>query len=148
MIDKYTKKHKVRLFTCFVDLRKAFDTVARDLLLHKITNLGISGEFFNVLHDMYNNSIAKIKISGLLSPDIKVLRGTEQGHPLSPDLFKLFIHELSSFLLSNEKYPMLDTTVISHLLWADDLILLALDPKSLQDNITILFEFLPGWVSK
>jgi hypothetical protein len=33
IVDKYTRKNKVRLCACFVDLRKAFDTVCRDLLL-------------------------------------------------------------------------------------------------------------------
>ena len=66
VIDKYTRKHKVRVYACFVDLRKAFDTVCRDLLLHKITCLGISGNFFNCLTDMYLNSVARIKISKLL----------------------------------------------------------------------------------
>ena len=55
VIDKYTKVKKARLYACFVDLRKAFDTVCRDLLLHKITCLGISGNFFNCLTDMYRN---------------------------------------------------------------------------------------------
>ena len=40
IVDKYTKKNKVRIYACFVDLRKAFDTVCRDLLLHKISCLG------------------------------------------------------------------------------------------------------------
>ena len=94
LVDKYTKKKKVRLYACFVDLRKAFDTVCRDLLLHKIACLGITGNFFNCLSNMYKNSIACIKISKLLSPDINIGKGTEQGHPLSPDLFKLYIREL------------------------------------------------------
>ena len=142
VIDKYTKKKRVRLYICFVDLRKAFDTVLRDLLLHKISELGISGEFFNVLTDMYNKSIAKIKITNLLSPDIKIERGTEQGHPLSPDLFKIFIQEMSSlFKSSSSNYPSLNQTIVSHLLWADDLVLLSLNAKGLQDNLTILNSF-------
>ena len=143
VIDKYTKKKRVRLYTCFVDLKKAFDTVSRDLLLHKIVHLGISGNYFHVLSDMYNKSIAKIKISNLLSPEIKVLRGTEQGHPLSPDLFKLFIEELSSLLkpTNDALYPNLSSTFVSHLLWADDLVLLALDKAGLQANINILYRF-------
>ena len=72
LVDKYTKKKKVKLYACFVDLRKAFDTVCRDLLLHKIACLGITGNFFNCLSDMYKNSIARIKISKLLSPDINI----------------------------------------------------------------------------
>ena len=141
LVDKYTKNKKVKLYACFVDLKKAFDTVCRDLLLHKIACLGISGNFFNCLSDMYKNSIACIKISKLLSPDINIGKGTEQGHPLSPDLFKLYIRELSSNLKSVGDYPELADLIISHLLWADDLVLLALSPKALQDNINILLKF-------
>ena len=141
IIDKYTKIKKARLYVCFVDLRKAFDTVARDLLLHKIVGLGISGNFFNCLSDMYNNSLAQIKIANVLSPHIKIERGTEQGHPLSPDLFKLFIRDLSSLIKTQGDYPTLADITVSHLLWADDLVLLALNAKSLQDNIDILHKF-------
>ena len=38
-------------------------------------------------------------------------------------------------------YPVLADVLISHLLWADDLVLLALTPKALQVNINILFDF-------
>ena len=141
LVDKYTKKMKVKLYACFVDLRKAFDTVCRDLLLHKIACLGISGNFFNCLSDMYRNSVACIKISKLLSPDIKIGKGTEQGHPLSPDLFKLYIRELSSYLNNAGDYPELADLMILHLLWADDLVLLALSPTALQENINLLVKF-------
>ena len=83
ILDKYTKKQRKKVYACFVDLRKAFDTVSRDLLLYKISMLNITGNFFNVLTDMYNKSVAKIKINSLLSPNIEIRRGTEQGHPLS-----------------------------------------------------------------
>ena len=122
-------------------MRKAFDTVCRDLLLHKISCLGINGHFFDCLSDMYNNSIARIKISRLLTPNINIDRGTEQGHPLSPDLFKIFIQNLSSMLKSIGDYPELADIMISHLLWADDLVLLALSPAALQENIDILVKF-------
>ena len=90
---------------------------------------------------MYNNSVACIKISGLLTPNISIGRGTEQGHPLSPDLFKIFIQNLSSLLKSTGDYPELADLIISHLLWADDLVLLALSPAALQENINILLQF-------
>lgn len=43
MIDKYTTKHKRKLFACFVDFKKAFDSVARDALLYKVAKMGIGG---------------------------------------------------------------------------------------------------------
>ena len=76
-----------------------------------------------------------------MSPNIDIGKGTEQGHPLSPDLFKIYIKDLSSLLKSVGDYPILADVLISHLLWADDLVLLALSPKALQGNINILFDF-------
>ena len=145
MIDKYTKKQRGKLHVCFVDLKKAFDTVSRDLLLFKLVKLGIRGNFFAVIEDMYSNSLSKIKIDKLLSPAIKMERGTEQGHPLSPDLFKLFIRDMSEIFYTVGDYPYLSETLITHLLWADDLVLAALDVVSLQDNITALHQFCNKW---
>ena len=112
--------------------------VCRDLPLQKITCLGITGNFFNCLSDMYKNSIVHIKMSKLLSPKIDIGKGTEQGHPL----FKLYINDLSSLLKSVGDYPVLADVLISHLLWADDLVLLALSPNALQykeTDIVIIF---------
>ena len=145
LIDKYNKKQKIRLFTCFVDLKKAFDTVSRDLLLYKLVKLNIRGQFFAVIEDIYNHSLSKIKINSLLSGDIRMDRGTEQGHPLSPDLFKLFIKDLSDLFYIIGEYPYLDELIVTHLLWADDLVLFALDAESLQANINVLHNFCIKW---
>ena len=144
IIDKYyTKKtgKSKKLFACFIDLRKAFDNVNRSMLLNKLEQLKIEGNFFNVLSDMYNNSTAKLKINNYLSNSFKIEKGTEQGHPMSPDLFKIFIKDLSKKLKTSGSYPSLDNQTINHLLWADDLVLLALDGKSLQTNLDIINQF-------
>ena len=80
---------------------------------------------------MYNNSTAKIKINKLLSPKFDINKGTEQGHPISPELFKLYISDLSDSFDSIGNYPHLIDALLNHLLWADDLVLLALDNNSL-----------------
>ena len=61
-VEKYTKVHKKKLFACFVDYAKAFDTVCREALLYKLWKLGIKGRFFGCLEFMYSNSSAKIKL--------------------------------------------------------------------------------------
>ncbi|XP_063691187.1 uncharacterized protein LOC134823582 [Bolinopsis microptera] len=95
IIEKYAKKEKKRLFACFVDYRKAFDSVCREALLFKLSNMGIAGKFFECISHMYNNSSTRVKLIQKLSAAIDVTIGTEQGHPMSPELFKLYIHELS-----------------------------------------------------
>jgi len=145
-IEKYTKQKK-RLYSCFVDYRKAFDTVCREALLFKLCKLGIKGNFFNCVKHMYQNSSAKLKMLNKISEAIDILIGTEQGHPMSPELFKTYLLDLSIDL--NEvlglKIPNLNGELISHLLWADDLVLLALDQRSLQILIDKVHQFCELW---
>ena len=96
---------------------------------------------------MYTNSKAKIKLLDKLSKVIDVLVGTEQGHPMSPEFFKVFLLDLSEELNDNTDaaVPQLNKEFISHLLWADDLVLLALDRSSLQKLIDVVHEFCTTW---
>ena len=97
-----------------------------------------------VIFTMYSNSFSHIKLSGHLSNRIQILKGTEQGHPLSPDLFKILISDLSPLLEIND-CPKLSHMPISHLLWADDLIMLSLTPESSQQQINKLKQFCNDW---
>ena len=141
--SKYKKVGK-KVYAVFVDFKKAFDTVCRQALFYKLAQCGITGKFYNVLRDMYSNSSAYIKLSGYLSKKFQINKGTEQGHPLSPDLFKIFLNDLSS-LLEFKNCPILSDMLISHLLWADDLILLALDQKTIQLQLDTLTKFCNDW---
>ena len=146
-IEKYVKKQRKRLYSCFVDFQKAFDTVSREALLYKLGQLGIGGRFFNCLKHMYVNSSAKLKMVKKLSECFDIKAGTEQGHPLSPELFKCYIHELSKRLNSIDgiESPLLNKVNVTHLLWADDLVLLALNRDSLQMMINELYSFCAEW---
>ena len=141
--NKY-KKLKKPVYAVFVDFRKAFDSVCREALFLKLYRLGIRGKIFETLNHMYTNSTGQIKLSGYLSNKFPISKGTEQGHPLSPDLFKIYIKDLSP-KLDLDNCPRLLNTLVSHLLWADDLIMLALDPFTLQKQLEQLHEFCLEW---
>ena len=66
---------------------------------------------------------------------------------MSPELFKCFVHQLSEDLnsLKDVAVPILNENEITHLLWADDLILLALDKESLQKMLNILLMYCAEW---
>ena len=55
LTEKYTKQNNTKLFTCFIDFKKAFDSVLHRALFLKLQKLGISGLFYNVIKNMYAN---------------------------------------------------------------------------------------------
>ena len=92
---------------------------------------------------MYESSSAVVKINGRISDSFAIGKGTEQGHPLSPDLFKVYFRDLSILLNDNNRStsPDLNGIPISHLAWADDVAILALDEKSIQSQLSVLSKY-------
>ena len=54
MVSKHLKKNK-KLYVAFVDFRKAFDTVKRNVLWNVLLQLGIGGNMLNTLRAMYSS---------------------------------------------------------------------------------------------
>ena len=74
-----------KVFSCFLDVRKAFDTVWIDGLLFKLfSESGINGRMWLVIKDLYTNVKAKVLYAGALSREIDILQGTGQGRILAP----------------------------------------------------------------
>ena len=66
---------------------------------------------------------------------------------MSPEIFKCFVHQLSEDLnsIKDVAVPILNENEITHLLWADDLILLALDKENQQKMLNILLTYCAEW---
>ena len=93
VIDKFISKKKY-LFACFVDLRKAFDTVWREAMLFKLNRFGISGNFLQVIQSMYSNVQYCVKINSCVTESFTTNIGVKQGCVLSPKLFNLYINDI------------------------------------------------------
>ena len=65
-----------KVFSCFLDVRKAFDTVWIDGILYKLfSELGIGGRMWKVIKDLYSNVKAQVLYAGSLSRKIDVSQG-------------------------------------------------------------------------
>ena len=145
IIEKY-KLCKKKIYAVFIDLRKAFDLVCRQALLYKLASYQVNGNFFNVIRDMYSSSSGNIKLNGKISAAFDIKKGTEQGHPLSPELFKVYFKELSDLLNDADTVnPILSDLRITHLAWADDVVILAMDRASLDRQLRIIEEYCRKW---
>jgi hypothetical protein len=72
---------------CFVDFKKAFDSVWRSAMFLKLQNKEIQGKFYNILHDMYSNTLYSCKYQNMFTKPFLDNQGVKQGDSLSPTLF-------------------------------------------------------------
>ena len=141
VVEKVIKKNRKRLFCVFVDFKKAYDTVDRNLLLRKLQNLGINGVFYKNIAAMYMNTEYSIKLDkGTLDP-IKSNLGLKQGCPLSPILFNIYIDDIKNIFDHTCDPIDLQGKQINYFLYADDLVLLSTSKDGLQNCLDRLQNF-------
>jgi hypothetical protein len=142
LIDKYVNIKGGKLFVCFVDLKKCFDKIPRDLLFYTILkNYSIGGQFLKVIKEFYNKNQIFVKNSGGLCKPFESTKGVLQGEINSPLLFNLFIDKITNVFDDSCDPVNIDNTPQSCLLWSDDLLLFSLSEKGLQNCIDKMCSF-------
>ncbi len=146
-ILEQTKAQKKPLYACFVDLKKAFDTVWREGLLYKLLfQCNISTKFIRIVRNMYENIHGLVKTNGRISEKIPLTVGLRQGCNLSPFLFNLYVNDLPILLDKIEcDPPMLYNKRLPILMYADDMVLLSTTPTGLQKSLTLLGIYCKRW---
>ena len=142
--DKYYKKRlnvSKDTFACFIDMKKAFDWVDRDLLFFKFLNYNITGKIYWAIKSMYTNTQSCIQLQQTFTNWFSVLNGVKQGDNLSPSLFALYINDLVQELNSIGCGIRIETYVINILLYADDIVLVAENENILQKLLDKLYEW-------
>ena len=134
-----------RLYCCFVDFSKAFDSVPRPLLWQTLRKLGVRAEYVDAISSYYANVDMCVRFDdGSYSDPFPSVLGVKQGCPLSPTLFGLFIDQLWS-RLENSRITNLDKHHTSNLpcslFYADDLVLIGFTPTELQRLLNELARF-------
>ena len=132
--QQYCHKRGQKIFACFVDFQKAFDSVPRDIFFNKITQTGISGKFFNTLKTLYENDVCRVKLDNGLTNTFLANQGVKQGCILSPLLFNIFLADLPGRLSDNSCKPVEvdESNRIRCIIWADDIVLLSESEDGLQ----------------
>ena len=146
LINKYLYGKNKNLYVCFVDLRKAFDSVVRKALLTKLLRNKVGGKFYDLIKNMYSNTLYCCKTDNILGEPFLSKIGVKQGDSLSPTLFNIFVDDIKSYFDFNKSNPVtLDKIFLNHLLYADDLVLISESPTGLQHCVDALQRFCGDW---
>ena len=91
--DAFQEKKKDLVF---FDLSKAFNKVWKEGLLLKLLRAGVHGKMYKWLSDFLFNRIAKVKLDGTISTQVKFREGVPQGGVVSPALFLVYINDITT----------------------------------------------------
>jgi len=133
---------KKKMFTLFIDFARAFPSISHSKLWSKLDNLGMSSKIIRILQYLYGNSKMKIRIGSKHTKEINITEGLLQGETLSPLLFSLFISDIESILQTSILEGLkIGKQKLHILLFADDMVLIALTANSLQLKINLLEKY-------
>ena len=148
LIEKHVNLNKQKIYTCFVDFKKAFDSVWHEGMFYRLLEYGIGGKIYKLIKSLYTKSICAVKLNNHKTKPFDYQRGVRQGCILSPILFNLFLNELPLALFEKKTDPFIlpNGTSLNCLLYADDLVLISKSKFGLENCLKILESFNQKWL--
>ena len=112
--------------TIFLDISKAFDRVFHKGLIHKLKQVGISGNLLQVIKSYISNRQQRVLLEGEISDLETLLAGVPQGSVLGPLLFLIFINDIAETVKCSISLFADDTNIYSVTNLRDNNVLFAL----------------------
>ena len=148
IIDKYCKTKDGKVYACFVDFQKAFDTVMHTGIKIKLLSIEVGSKFYEIIKNMYKVSKSCVKLQNHITDHFPINLGVNPGDNLSPNLFKISINDLPDYIEDSIDPILLNNKPLNYLLYADDLVLYSTSAKGLQTRLDKLQKYCKDWCLK
>jgi hypothetical protein len=136
LIEK-TNEYQQPLCIGFIDFEKAFDSVKHDCVFNALNKQGVEAQYIQILRKLYTEAKAVIRIEEESKP-FDIERGVRQGDPISPKLFTALLEDMFMKLDWEKKGIAINGKYLSHLKFADDIVVFANKLDDLEEMINEL----------
>ena len=93
------KEQTVSLYTTFMDLIKALDTVSHDGLWKIIHTFGCPDRFITLVTQFHDGMLARVQDAGEFLQPFPVTNGVKQGCVMAPTLFSIMFSAMLTGVL-------------------------------------------------
>ena len=140
-VSKYYTQQHSPLYTRFLDASKAFDRINHFKLLRKLLDRKTSIVIVRILLFWYSKQTVRNKWGRCIFGIFSISNGVRQGGILSPKLFLVYIDDLSNKLAKCKVGYYIDNLCMNHVMYADDICLMAPSPAALRELFDICYDF-------
>ena len=133
LIEKCAE-YKIPLVVGLVDYNKAFDSVEIPDVIEALQEQGVDPVYVNVLKHIYKQAKSFIRLHKDSKP-FQVSRGVRQGDTSSPKLFTACLEKVFQKLNWSRRGILIDGEYLSHLRFADDIIIFTRNIAELHEML-------------
>nr|VZI32488.1 unnamed protein product [Spirometra erinaceieuropaei] len=157
-LQEKCQEMRTHLYSTFLDLTKAFDTVNREGLWKIMQTFGCPERYIQMVRQLHDGMMARVTDNGAVSEAFAVTNGVKQGCVLAPTLFSLMFsamlidayrderpgiriaYRTDGHLLNQRRmhFPSrVSTTAVHELLFADDCALNTTSEEEMQRSMNL-----------
>ncbi|MES9879941.1 MAG: reverse transcriptase family protein [Sedimenticola sp.] len=141
----YATEQSSKLYTCFLDVRKAFDKVWHDGLFVKLHRFGVHPSLLKLFINMYTDMNSYVLYKGHKSETFPIRQGTRQGGVTSPFFYILYIDALLKNLEQSNNGGVIYQSSVSCPTVADDMVLISFSKTGLSNLMDMCYEYSQQW---
>jgi hypothetical protein len=135
LIAEKAKRKGRHILNCFIDFRKAFDSIKHDVTWATLRSYGVGSRLITILQHICEISQSAVRVDGELGDWFQTTVGTRQGDPISPTTFISYLERVMDSIRDNGTGISVHGHKINNLKFADDIDLLEENRDELQGNL-------------